>query len=66
MPFEVTQDKMRNEYPQFQSMPTNTSCAFEYPGMEGRKQTVTKMAVPTDEDEAARIDVYYFDRGNSG
>lgn len=31
-----------------------------------RKQTITKTCVPLDGDGAARVDVYYFDHGNSG
>lgn len=32
----------------------------------GRRQTITKTTVPIEGDEAGRVDVYYFDHGNSG
>lgn len=38
----------------------------QQPKKTRRKQTVTKTTVPLDGDEAARVDVYYFDHGNSG
>lgn len=31
-----------------------------------RKQTVTRTTVPIDNNQAGRVDVYYFDHGNSG
>lgn len=45
---------------------TPSVCPHLICGSGARKQTITKTTVPLDDYEAGRVDVYYFDHGNSG